>query len=271
MNADVAVVIMVGGLGKGIENNIPNILLEVDGIPMIIRLFLNLQELNYLINIVKVIIVVGKYKDQIKEVVDKYINYIPEITYVIQEEPLGTGHALICCKEELLKQPKSVALILSGDVPMLRVHTMRKLVEMKSVVKIITTSLDDPSGYGRIVMKDGVFDKIVEHKDCTEEELEINQINAGIYCIKTKLLCDHLQYLKNENKRKEYYLTDLMEIIKELTKTNIELYNIEAERIGEILGVKTLEQIKELESLMKEYEAQDKNEFDELKIKLIEK
>ena len=74
MNADVAVVIMVGGLGKGIENNIPNILLEVDGIPMIIRILLNLQELNYLINIVKVIIVVGKYKDQIKEVVDKYIN-----------------------------------------------------------------------------------------------------------------------------------------------------------------------------------------------------
>ena len=78
MNGDVVAVIMAGGLGKRIGKNIPKVLLEVDGIPMIIRILLNLQELNYLINIVKVIVVVGKYKDQIKEVIDKYINYIPE-------------------------------------------------------------------------------------------------------------------------------------------------------------------------------------------------
>ena len=96
------------------------------------------------------------------------------------------------------------------------------------------------------------------------------QINAGIYCVNAKLLCDHLQYLTNDYKEKEYYLTDLIEIIKTRTNANIELYNIEAERIGEILGVKTLEQLKELEALIKVYEAQDKNEFDKLKIKLIE-
>ena len=96
------------------------------------------------------------------------------------------------------------------------------------------------------------------------------QINAGIYCVNAKLLCDHLQYLTNDYKEKEYYLTDLIEIIKTRSNANIELYNIEAERIGEILGVKTLEQLKELETLIKEYEAQDKNEFDKLKIKLIE-
>jgi bifunctional UDP-N-acetylglucosamine pyrophosphorylase/glucosamine-1-phosphate N-acetyltransferase len=271
MNGDVVAVIMAGGLGKRIGKNIPKVLLEVDGIPMIIRILLNLQELNYLINIVKVIVVVGKYKDQIKEVIDKYINYIPEITYVIQEEALGTGHALMCCNQELLKHPKTDVLILSGDVPMLRVNTMRKLVEMNGEVKMITTTMVDPSGYGRIVMKDDKFLKITEHKDCNEEELEIKQINAGIYCVKQNLLCEHFQYLTNNNNQKEYYLTDLIEIIKTQTNVNIELYNIEAERIVEILGINTLDQLKELETLIKDYEAQDKKEFDELKIKLIEK
>ena len=242
MNNDVVAVILAGGLGKRIGKDIPKVLLEVNGVPMIIRILLNLQELNYLINIVKVIIVVGKYKDRIKEVIDKYINYIPEITYVIQEEPLGDGHALICCKEELLKLPKTDVLILSGDVPMLRVNTMRKLIETKGAVKMITTTVDDPSGY--------------------------EKFNAGIYCVNAKLLCDHFQYLTNDNKEKEYYLTDLIEIIKTRSNANIELYNIEAERIGEILGVKTLEQLKELEALIKDYEAQDKREFDEFKNKI---
>jgi bifunctional N-acetylglucosamine-1-phosphate-uridyltransferase/glucosamine-1-phosphate-acetyltransferase GlmU-like protein len=265
---DVVAVIMAGGLGKRIGKNIPKVLLEVDGIPMIVRILLNLQELNYLINVEKVIVVVGKYKDQIKEVIDKYINYIPEVTYVTQEEALGTGHALMCCNDELLKHPKSDVLILSGDVPMLRVHTMRKLVEIKSAVKMITTKLEYSSGYGRIVLKDDKFDKIVEHKDCSQDELEIKQINAGIYCIKAKLLSEHFQYLTNNNKQNEYYLTDLIEIIKIRTKANIELYNIEKERIVEILGVNTLEQLKELEDLMKQYEASDKIEFNELKNKI---
>ena len=265
---DVVAVIMAGGLGKRIGKNIPKVLLEVDGIPMIVRILLNLQELNYLINIEKVIVVVGKYKDQIKCVIDKYVNYIPEVTYVTQEEALGTGHALMCCNDELLKHPKSDVLILSGDVPMLRVYTMRKLVEIKSAVKMIATTLEDSSGYGRIVVKDGKFDKIVEHKDCEQDELEIKQINAGIYCIKAKLLCDHFQYLTNNNKQNEYYLTDLIEIIKIRTEATVELYNIEKERIVEILGVNTLDQLKELEDLMKQDEANDKIEFNELKNKI---
>ena len=242
MNNDVVAVIMAGGLGKRISKDIPKVLLEVNGVPMIIRILLNLQELNYLINIVKVIIVVGKYKDQIKEVIDKYINYIPEITYVIQEEPLGTGHALMCCNHELLKHPKTDVLILSGDVPMLRVNTMRKLVEMRSPVKMVTTTMDDPNGY--------------------------EKFNTGIYCVKQKLLCEHFQYLTNNNNQNEYYLTDLIEIIKTRTNENIELYNIEKERITEILGINTLEQLKELEGLIEEYEAQDKREFDEFKNKI---
>ena len=173
MNNDVVAVILAGGLGKRIDRDIPKVLLEVNGVPMIIRILLNLQELNYLINIVKVIIVVGKYKDQIKEVIDKYINYIPEITYVIQEEPLGDG--LICCKEELLKLPKTDVLILSGDVPLLRVNTMRKLIETKGAVKMITTTVDDPSGYEKIILKDGRFDKIEREKG--NEEKIINKTN----------------------------------------------------------------------------------------------
>jgi len=168
----IVAVIMAGGLGKRMESSLPKVLHKISGIPMICHLLLKLKALKYLININKIIIIVGKYKDIIKTELEKY-DKLPEIEYVIQDEPLGTGHAIKCCINELSEYPESDVLILSGDVPLLQQHTMNKLIKMNEKVKIITTILSDPNGYGRILKNGEKFDKIVEQKDCNKREIEI--------------------------------------------------------------------------------------------------
>ena len=258
MNKSIVAVIMAGGLGKRMESSLPKVLHKISGIPMICHLLLKLKVLKHLINIKKIIIVVGKYKDIIKSELEKY-DQLPEIEYVIQDEPLGTGHAIKCCINELSEFPDSDVLILSGDVPLLQQNTMNKLINMNENVKIITTVLYDPIGYGRILKNVNKFDKIVEQKDCNKKELEIKEINWGIYSIKSEYLCKYLPHLKNNNSQGEYYLTDIIEIIKREEKQDIGILKIPEENVYEILGVNTIEQLRELEKLIIKNKIETKN------------
>ena len=177
--------------------------------------------------------------DDYKSFHPKYYNY--------------TGKSLLTLdyKNELVEYPNSDVLILSGDVPLLSTYTMQNLLNMKSDVKLIITKMDDPTGYGRIVINKGIFEKIVEQKDCSKQELEIVEINGGIYCIKSNLLCKYLSYLRNDNNQCEYYLTDIIEIIKIHEKIDVDMLEIENEKKYEIIGVNTAQQLLELEELIK--------------------
>jgi len=247
---DIIAVIMAGGLGKRMESSLPKVLHKISGIPMICHILLKLKVLSNIVNIKKILIVVGKYKVVIKAELDRYCDTLPDIEYVIQDEPLGTGHAIQCCIHDLSGFPDSEVLILSGDVPLLSLSTMNKLINMNEKVKIITTIINDPKGYGRIIEVNEKFDKIIEQKDCNKRELEINQINCGIYATKSEYLCKYLPYLKNNNSQNEYYLTDIIEIIKREEGFDVGMLKIPEENVYEILGVNTIEQLKELEKLI---------------------
>jgi UDP-N-acetylglucosamine diphosphorylase/glucosamine-1-phosphate N-acetyltransferase len=243
-------VIMAGGLGKRMESSLPKVLHKISGIPMICHILLKLKVLSNIVNINKILVVVGKYKDIIKAELDRCSDILPDIEYVIQDEPLGTGHAVQCCINNLIEFPESEVLILSGDVPLLQQSTMNKLINMNEKVKLITTRINDPTGYGRIIEVNEKFDKIVEQKDCNKRELEIKEINCGIYAIKSEYLCKYLPYLKNDNSQNEYYLTDIIEIIKREEGFDVGMLKISEENVYEILGVNTIEQLKELEKLI---------------------
>lgn len=232
------------------ESNIPKVLHKIDGIPMINHILLKVKQMSETIHIAKVYVVVGKYKDEIKESIEQFVD-LPQLSYIYQDEPLGTGHAIQCCMNELLRYPNADVLILSGDVPLLSINTMLSLLNMSSDVKLITATIEDPTGYGRIVVENNKFVKIVEQKDCDRLQLDITKVNTGIYCIKAELLTFYLPYLKNDNKQNEYYLTDIIEIIKKRENTNVEMLDIEKEKIIEIIGVNTISQLKELEILIK--------------------
>lgn len=248
MDKSVVAVIMAGGLGKRMNSTIPKVLHKIGGIAMINHILIKLKILKNLVNLEKVIIVVGKYEKQIREAIEYSIEGL-NITYVIQNEPLGTGHAIQCCREELLQYSSSSVIILSGDVPFLSPYTMLNLLKMNNLVSLITANLSNPDGYGRVIKKNGVFDKIVEQKDCHPDQLNILTVNCGIYSIKSRCLTKYLPYLKNENNQKEFYLTDIIEIIKREENILVGLHEIEPENIIEIIGVNTFSQLAELETL----------------------
>ena len=250
MKKSVVAIIMAGGMGKRMGSSIPKVLHKVDGIPMINRIMLTLKNLSFTVQLEKVIVVVGKYKDQIQKSLDM-LERPPNIVYVTQDEPLGTGHAIMCCQSELVKNPDCDVLILSGDVPLLSTHTMTDLLNMKSGVKLITTTLKDPTGYGRIIEDDGVFNKIVEQKDCATDQLCVARVNGGIYCITAQLLCRYLKQLNNSNSQSEYYLTDIIEIIKTNETMDVDMLEIPVEKVYEIMGVNTIDQLKELQQILK--------------------
>ena len=173
-----------------------------------------------------------------------------KMQYIDQPEPLGTGHAIQCCRDELLKYYNSTVLVLSGDTPLLSVKTMVDMVRKCDKVRIMTANFDDSRGYGRIVEKYGYFEKIVEEKDCTEEEKNIKKVNCGIYAFDCEALCGNLPYLTNNNNQKEYYLTDIIELIKRNELTIVDMLEMRKEDHMEIMGVNTKDQLLELERIV---------------------
>lgn len=232
------IIIMAGGLGKRMNSDIPKVLHKIKSQPMIVRII----ETSYNLNPDKILIVVGKYKDIIKEEISKYIK-LDNIEFIDQPVAKGTGDAIMCCRPFLESYQECNVLILSGDSPLVSVDTMRNTLDNLNKVKIVTSHVDNPFGLGRIKITNDKFIKIVEEKDCTEEEKKINIINTGIYAFNSKILIKYLPYIKNNNAQNEYYLTDIIEIIKSNEKMNIDMLFIEKEKNHEILGVNNVQQL----------------------------
>jgi bifunctional UDP-N-acetylglucosamine pyrophosphorylase/glucosamine-1-phosphate N-acetyltransferase len=237
MNKKVVAIIMTGCEEKRMGSRVPKVLHKVDGVPTINRIVLTLNKLSYFVHLEKVIIVVAeKHKDAIKASIDTHV-CLPKIVYVTQYEPLGTGHAVICCESELIRTPGADVLVLSGNVPLVSTRTLIRLIENTCDVKLITTTLQDPTGYGRIITTDNVFTKIVEQQDCDPHQLDICRVNGGIYCRKSDLMCKYFRYLTNNNSQSEYYLTDLIGIVKDGEGIYVGMLELDANNRHEIMGI----------------------------------
>jgi bifunctional UDP-N-acetylglucosamine pyrophosphorylase/glucosamine-1-phosphate N-acetyltransferase len=139
--------------------------------------------------------------------------------------PQGTGHAIMCCLDKLTENTDT--LILSGDVPFISVKTLRRLESNT----ILVTNLKDPYGYGRIITENGLVTHIVEQKDCTPEETQIQTANCGIYNLNSDYLRAHIPLLSNNNNAHEYYLTDIIKGVRPVV--------LEPECIKEIQNINT--------------------------------
>jgi len=206
----VATIILAAGKGTRMKSEMVKVLHPILGLPMLsypIAVSLNGIKAD------KTIVVVGYQADQIRE---KFKN--PEIQFVLQEEQLGTGHAALQAIP-FLKTFTGTALILCGDVPLVNASTLRTFIaafeESQSILSVLTTLVDNPIGYGRILRSpEGWLEKIVEEKDASEKERSIREINTGIYCVRAPFLVEGLREIGKDNAQGEYYLTDLVEIAK---------------------------------------------------------
>ena len=246
-SANLHVFILAGGLGKRMESTLPKVLHCVLKKPMLVHVI----ETAKLLHPSKIFIVVGKYREIIETTLNEYIS-LENIVFVNQHEALGTGHALQCALPELSSlPPNDQILVLSGDVPLLKLSTMKSMIKMKNSANIMTTFYKDPKGYGRIVTENGKFQKIVEEKDCDEREKQIQIINAGVYSFDIDLLCKYLPKLSNKNAQNEYYLTDIFEIILQEETITIGMMQLPSHKNMELTGINTKEQLQELESKLK--------------------
>ena len=205
---DKCAIILAAGQGTRIKSNIPKVLHKVCGKEMVNHVIDNMREAE----IEDVNVIIGNGSELVKESTKDR-----NVSYSLQEEQLGTGHAVKCAKE-FLQGKDGVVAVFTGDAPLTRIETIKKLVDEHikkgNKATLLSAYVDDPTGYGRIIRYGEEVLKIVEHKDCNEEELKVNEMNAGMYCFDIKSLLSSLEELNNNNVQGEYYLTDVIGILK---------------------------------------------------------
>ncbi len=217
METDLDILILAAGLGTRMRSGLAKVLHKLDGRPLINHVCRTASALGPR----NIYVVVGHQGDDVKDAV---LSEIGEASarFVVQEQQLGTGDAVNAARGQLA-ETDSTLLVLSGDVPMIRAETLAALVQLHrghrgrgAACTVLTVRLKDPSGYGRVVRDDdGIFERIIEQKDASDDELKIDEINSGIYCFDTRKLFAALAKVQNHNAQGEYYLTDVPQILRE--------------------------------------------------------
>lgn len=200
------VVILAAGMGKRMQSDLPKVLHTLAGRPMLDHVLESARALNP----ARITIVVGHGADRVKRVFNKQA----DVQFALQQPQHGTGHAVQQAVPMLLEGDGEldVTLVLYGDVPLVQAHTLQALLKARGQgMAVLTEVLDDASGYGRIVRDEhGQVCRIVEHKDASESERAIKEVNTGILAAPTAQLKNWLQRITNDNAQGEYYLTDIV-------------------------------------------------------------
>ncbi len=229
------VIILAAGKGTRMRSSLPKVLQPLAGRPLLGHVIETAKQLQ-----AKNIITIFGHGGDLVQNAFAHEN----IQWVEQTEQLGTGHAV---KVTLPVLPQDgISLILSGDVPCVQQSTLQRLVDVSSQtgIGLVTLTLEDSTGYGRIVRKDGKIQAIVEHKDASDEQRQIKEINTGIYCVSNAKLHEWLPRLSNNNAQGEYYLTDIVAMA--LTD-GMQVASVEPEQAFEVEGVNDRIQLAALE------------------------
>lgn len=233
--------ILAAGQGTRIKSDLPKVLHKVCGKEMVNHVIDTMRKAN----IEDINVIIGKGADLVKEKTSSR-----NVSYALQEEQLGTGHA-VKCAIDFLRGKKGVVGVFCGDAPLIKAETVDNLfkthIENKNSATLLSSIVEDPTGYGRVVRENDEVLKIVEHKDCTEEELKINEMNAAIYCFDIEKLLNSLDKLSNNNNQGEYYLTDVIGILKE-EGNKVGAVTIDYE---ETIGVNSRIQLAEAEGILR--------------------
>jgi len=204
--AELAALILAAGKGTRMKSGLVKVMHTIGDKPMIYWPVKAARAAGA----IRTVLVVGHQAEKVRNCFAEE----PSLDFVIQEEQLGTGHA-VGCASHTLSGFRGEVLILCGDVPLIRPETLREILTYHgtagATLTVVTSSIEDPHGYGRVVKgEDGNVLKIVEEKDASPEEKKINEINTGIYCVDAGFLFKAVAALKNNNAQGEFYLTDIV-------------------------------------------------------------
>ena len=229
------VIILAAGKGTRMGSNMPKVLSELASKPLLQHVIDTCSQLSNS----KLHIVVGVGKNQVKQSV-----LTPKGTnWIFQNRQLGTGHAVKQALKSL--RPGATTLIMYGDVPLVNIKTLKKLVSIGiNNLGLLTFNLDKPKGYGRILRRGNKVAAIVEEKDASITEKEITEVNSGIISTSAKILKELIPQIKNKNSAKEYYLTDVIQLA---TENKISIKTVNPDSTNEVLGANDKQELQKLE------------------------
>lgn len=237
------VIILAAGKGTRMRSSLPKVLQPLAGRPLLGHVIETAEKLNA----DNIITIYGHGGDLVQAAFAEQ-----EIKWVEQAEQLGTGHAVQMTLPVLPQD--GVSLILSGDVPCINPVTLQKLLDAtaETGIGLVTLTLPDANGYGRIVREQGQIQAIVEHKDASEEQRQIKEINTGIYAVSNAKLHQWLPRLSNDNAQGEYYLTDIVAMA---LADGMQVASVEPEQAFEVEGVNDRVQLAALERQFQAFQA----------------
>lgn len=210
-NRSIAAVVLAAGKGTRLKSDLPKVLHPLFGKPLLVRVLDTLASIQPQ----TACVVLGHGRDQVSETLNGYATTYPLKT-VVQEPQLGTGHALLQVRQALTEWEtfQGDVVILSGDAPLLEPASLKALVEAHQRdahdLTVMAATLDNPFGYGRVILEDGRVTRIVEEKDANASEKQVPLINTGIYCLNWSKISPLLDKLSNSNAQGEFYLTDVI-------------------------------------------------------------
>ncbi len=241
-------IILAAGKGTRMRSDLPKVAHEVAGAPMVNWVARACAEAGCR----RVVVVVGYQRDVVKGCLASFSAPGVSVEYALQEEQLGTGHA-VRCAEPLFKGDTGDVFVLAGDGPLIRSHTLRALLERHrstgASATLATSVIADPSGYGRIVRDaSGRFAGIVEEKHCTPAQKGVREVNPSYYCFRVPDLFAGLARVKRNEGSGEYYITDVPTLLMGDSK-RVEV--IDAVPPEDVLSINTPEQLAEVDSILR--------------------
>jgi len=238
-------IILAAGQGTRMKSNKAKVLHQLGGKSLLQHVVDAINPLSASINIV-----IGNDAKLVKNSINNH-----SINWVVQKKQLGTGHAVQQVKTGI--KNKSTCIVLYGDVPLISTNTIKLLIDQSKLTgfSILSVTLDDPSGYGRIVRdKNKLIQAIIEHKDADDDKQKINEINTGIMAIQGSLLKKYISQLKTNNKQGELYLTDIVEIA---VTDNVTISSLVCDNVSEVMGINNNNQLAEAERIYQQKQAKD--------------
>ncbi|MFS8640702.1 MAG: NTP transferase domain-containing protein, partial [Symbiobacteriaceae bacterium] len=235
-------VILAAGLGKRMRSSRVKVLHEIAGRPMIEYVVRAAEESGA----ERVVVVIGHQADEVRAVLGE------RVTYAYQEEPLGTGHAVLQAEEAVAGATD--VLVLYGDTPLIEADLLRRLIaghrESGAAATLLTAELADPTGYGRIVRDErGAVARIVEQADAGPEELAIREVNTGIACFRRADLFAALRAIRPDNAQGEYYLVDAVRVLREMGRP---VHSIKTDEEAAVFGVNDRVALARAEALLRD-------------------
>jgi bifunctional UDP-N-acetylglucosamine pyrophosphorylase/glucosamine-1-phosphate N-acetyltransferase len=250
-NNPLSAIILAAGKGTRMKSDLPKVVHEVGGRPMVCAVV----DACLAAGCGRIVVVVGYKQELVRAAL---ASYGAKVEFVVQDEQLGTGHAVMCAAPAFASALASGqasgggnTFVLAGDGPLIRAATLRKVLERHAsagaAATMATSVIEDPTGYGRIKRDaTGKFLRIVEQKNCTPEELKIREVNPSYYCFRVSSLFTALKGVKRNPVSNEYYITDVPEL---LLAGGERVEVIDAVPPEDILSINTLEELARVDAI----------------------